>query len=148
MTGESETTRSGSLLSRLLGERTALAGVLSVLAILLGGWAIPDFEPGRVRYSGLVREEYWRIKMNWHHCADIVLAGDSRIQVGVSPERMNRQLPGLRILNYGFGRVGYSQEYLRAVEALLDPASSDRTIVLGITPSALLKVSQQNNVFL
>lgn len=145
---DDEITQSGSFLSRLLRERTAVAGVLSVLAILLAGWAIPDFEPGRVRYSGLLRQEYWRIKMNWRHCADIVLAGDSRIQVGVSPEQMNRQLPGLRIINYGFGRVGYSQEYLRAVEALLDPAGSDRIIVLGVTPSSLLQVSQQNNVFL
>ncbi len=143
-----ETSRTTGAAWRVLLEPTALTLILSLGAILLAGRWLPDFQPGRTTYLGLPSKDYWRIKMNWNACADVVLAGDSRIQVGVSPAHMADGERGLRIVNYAFAHAGYSQGYLDAVESVLDPKSPNRTIVLGITPLSLTSISEGQNEFL
>ena len=68
---------------------------------------------------------------------DLVLVGDSRVYRGVSPDAMRDVLPELRILNMGFSSGGMSDPLLAAAQAKLDRASSQQTIVLGVTPFSL-----------
>jgi hypothetical protein len=86
---------------------------------------------------GMYPKEYWATKIGWKHCADIVLTGDSRMLIGVSPAQMQKILNDRRVVNYAFGSNWYSQEYLEAVEQVLDPQSHKKTIVIGISPHSL-----------
>lgn len=87
--------------------------------------------------SGLAPASFWATKASWAACADIVIAGDSRVYRGVSPAEISRVLPQCRILNYGFDGVGYDRRYLAGIERVLDPNTVLPTIVLGISPHSL-----------
>ncbi|MEN6428670.1 MAG: hypothetical protein ABFE13_25260 [Phycisphaerales bacterium] len=105
-------------------------GLAAILIVLMG-----SLRPDRPR--GLYEKRYWATKISWRHCADIVLTGDSRVLGGVSPAEMRKTLGDRRIVNYAFASNLYTPEYLDAVEQVLDPESSDRVILLGITPHSL-----------
>ncbi|MBN2211893.1 MAG: hypothetical protein JW709_10905 [Sedimentisphaerales bacterium] len=97
---------------------------------------------------GLYRETFWCQKAHWQHCADIVITGDSRVGMGVSPAALAASLPeSMRIYNYGFNANGYSAAYLTAVESLLDPQSKNPTIILGVTPRSLTDNAAGRNFF-
>jgi hypothetical protein len=78
------------------------------------------------------------MKFHWRNCADVVLAGDSRVCSGVSPAEMNQYLPELRIFNFAFDGVRYYREYLESIPKVLDRQSSKKIIILGITPRSLV----------
>jgi len=92
---------------------------------------------------GLDEDNYWAEKLSWRACADCVLAGDSRIGMGLSPAAMATLLGDRRILNFFFPSAHYSSGYLDAIESLLDPHAARPTIVLGITPESLLRKSER-----
>lgn len=98
--------------------------------------------------SGVPESRFWMEKMKWNACADVVLAGDSRVHHGLSPAGMQQRLGECRIVNFGFAGNGYSPEYLDAVERVIDPGSRRPTIVLGITPRSLTPKSLAENEFL
>jgi len=114
---------------------------MSVLLILAMG-SLRDSD-----VSGIPPKRFWAAKARWQGCADMVVTGDSRVFVGVSPAEMARHLTGLRIRNYGFGANGYSTAYLRAAEEVLDPRSRRKLIVLGITPRSLTPASLKGSGF-
>ena len=115
----------------------ALAGVL----IVVMGSLRPD------KPRGLYPKRYWARKISWRHCADAVATGDSRVLGGLSPAQMGRTLTDWRILNYGFASNLYIPEYLEAVEQVLDPESSVKVILLGITPHSLTEDPDVTNQF-
>lgn len=119
------------LFSALVRER--LLGVLLFAALML--LALAALRPRDV--AGLHPDVFWARKISWRHCADIVLAGDSRTCSGVSPRVVAEAFPGQRILNFSFDNVAFSPEYLAGVEAVLDPASRRKVVVLGLTPHSL-----------
>ncbi len=126
------------------GSRTLKTLVIAGLAILILGFVRPTSPK-----TGMFDEQFWAHKMGWHERFDVVLAGDSRVYRGVSPEEMTRQLPGYRIGNYGFSSAGYGKEYLARLPGLLAPESSHKTLVLGITPNDLDERSaNEDNGFL
>jgi len=84
--------------------------------------------------AGLPERVYWANKFEFSRCADVVVAGDSRVQTGIAPSEMSPRLGNLRVRNFGFEGVGWSSEYLDAIEDVLDPQSPRRIIVLGTTP--------------
>ncbi len=92
-------------------------------------------------------EVYWARKMMWEPEYDLVLAGDSRTNRGVSPAAMTRELPDLRIINFSFQSTAFTQEYLEAIERRLDP-DGRRILVLGISPISLTPRNARNNMFL
>ena len=92
----------------------------------------------RPQDAGLQTDNFWAMKLGWSACADCVLAGDSRVGTGLSPAAMAGLLPGRRVLNFGFDSARYSDDYLDAIERVLDGTSGRRTIVLGVTPMSLL----------
>ena len=122
-------------------ERTAVTLVVAAVLILGMG----ALRPGEV--TGLYVEQFWMSKTRWRRCADVVVTGDSRVGIGISPEVMEQYLPGRRVVNYGFNANGYSSEYLRAVGDVLDPLSRRRMIVLGISPRSLTPSATGQNFF-
>lgn len=97
---------------------------------------------------GLPPDLFWRMKVDWNGCADIVLAGDSRVYRAVSPEAISAGLGNCRVLNYGFSANGYCSEYLAGLERVLDPQSQRRTLVLGISPHSLTPNAIKENGYL
>jgi hypothetical protein len=61
---------------------------------------------------------------------------------------MQAELPAYRILNFGYSSGGLNPTMYRAAESKLDPASSRKVIVLGVTPHALTPVAAANEHFL
>ncbi len=92
---------------------------------------------GAIRYeddSGLYEDAFWARKKSWKHRADMVIAGDSRAYIALAPMAMQEDLPGQRILNFGFNATGYSAAYLEATRNVLDPESRTRRILFCIAP--------------
>lgn len=119
--------------SRLLKDRTLRTLVLAVVLIVLMGSSRPPV------VTGLYPNEYWALKADWRHCADVLLVGDSRTLCGLSPKEMQKYFPDSHIYNYGFGGAWFSTEYLDKVETVLNPQSNKRTIVVGLSPHSLTK---------
>lgn len=88
--------------------------------------------------AGIYRYRHTAIKLAWREEADWVLAGDSRVQCGLSPAAMEAQVDGARVLDFGFASAQFTEAYLDAVERVIDPRSEQPTIVLGVTPLSLL----------
>jgi len=80
----------------------------------------------------------WMHKFLWKNKLDIVITGDSRTLMGVSPEIITEHLPGLQIGNFGFPSLIYTDEYFAYCEELLKPDSKSRTVIFGISPRALI----------
>jgi hypothetical protein len=96
--------------------------------------------------EGMPRELYWAKKIAWPAQFDLVVTGDSRVLIDVSPAAMGEVLPALRIGNFAFEGNGYSADYLVAIENLLEPGGR-RIIVLGITPVSLTPLSERSSNF-
>jgi hypothetical protein len=119
-----------------------------VAALLLaGGLVFVLAATRRSTLSGMPMKLQSIQKAHWRQCADVVLAGDSRVGCGVSPGEMGRFLKGRRIYNYFFTGNGYSQEYLEAIEKVLDTASEHRMIILGISPQSLTPLMTKKRDF-
>jgi hypothetical protein len=125
-----------------LKERTAIAFLVAIVLSIPIGFLRENDD------RGIPAPTYWATKMDWRRCADVVLAGDSRIYMGLLPSEMKKDLPDTRILNFAFDALGYSEKYLRATERVLDPGSPRKTIVLGITPRSLTRGTRERNMFL
>jgi len=125
------TTQPGGPLRALARERIVHALVPAAVMVLALAAA---HNANRV---GLHMTEYNWIRARWHHCADVVLVGDSRIMCGLSPAAMKDHLPALRILNYGLAGTAISETVYDQAEEVLDPDSAHPVMVVGITPAGL-----------
>jgi len=103
--------------------------------------------PSETVDSGVYPKEFWVRKMLAKHGYDVVLAGDSRVYRGLSPEAMQSILKNSRVFNFAFDGNGYSREYLQATEEVIDEASAHKIVVLGITPKSLTPNSAEKNGF-
>jgi hypothetical protein len=130
-----------SKLKYLWSDRTVRTLIMSVLLITIMGSSRPDKD------HGLYPSEYWARKAGWSRCADMVLAGDSRVLSALSPIEMQKYFPGARIYNYGFGGAWFSKQYMDKVEELLDPKAKDKTVIMGISPHSLTKRDAETGNF-
>ncbi len=98
--------------------------------------------------DGLSEQDFYLHKMSWRGGFDLVIAGDSRVARGVSPEGMQPMLADHRIANLGFNAnsLVYAP-YLDHVEHALDPKSHKRAILIGVDPYELTPRSTKNNGF-
>lgn len=128
--------------ARFRGDRSLRALIWGGVLILLTGLAPRPFR--QVGNSA----DFWYTKLNWSHCADVVVAGDSRTYRGLSPRHMSETLRERRIRNFGFSGTGFSEAYLSAIERVIDPDCEQPTIVLGITPFALTEPATRENQFI
>jgi len=118
---------------------------LVIVAFLLSGagWLLRGTLPEDLQND----QHYAYQKLTWRENADVVLLGDSRTWVALSPQEMSNELNDLRILNFGFGSVGYSADYLQAADRVWDRLSDRKIAVVGITPRSLRQISQDDNHF-
>jgi len=120
-----------NLFFRLLSDRTACTLTVTVVLIIVMGSLRPD------KPQGVSSKRFWADKMSWRECADMVITGDSRTLMSVSPTEIAKVFPGTKVRNYGFGANWYSNEYLEAIEKCLFPNSKEKRIFMGITPHSL-----------
>lgn len=140
MTGCSIKDKELSIFRKVIQERSLIAVALSCLLAGTLGWA-------RGWDRGVYEGRFWIMKLDWKHCSDVVLAGDSRVGSGLSPAEMTGYLKDRRILNYAFDGCGFYKEYLEAIPQVLDPESDRKMIVMGITPRSLIS-SIRNDHFI
>lgn len=97
--------------------------------------------------TGLNIQEFWAKKLIWKDRFDIIVTGDSRTMIAVSPEVIEKYLPDTSVGNFGFTALSYTKDYLNATENTLKNKSRIKTIVLGISPRSILKSSGNNCFF-
>ncbi|MHB1460572.1 MAG: hypothetical protein ACYC1M_04745 [Armatimonadota bacterium] len=93
-------------------------------------------------------DQFWALKYDHLGDTDVVFAGDSRVDRGLSPKAVNKELPGSRTLNYGWSAVGYETRYLNAIDRVLDKHSGCPMVVLGIAPNNFIESRTRVNDFL
>jgi len=98
--------------------------------------------------GGLPAFQYDALRRNWLHRADVVLAGDSRVQRGLCPAVMTPALRAQRVLNFAYPNSALVPRYLARVESVLDPHGAGRAVVLGVTPHSLTSRSVRISEFL
>lgn len=144
LTTSAAATRPGAIpaaLARLARDRT-------LLTLLLVGAMAMAIGVRRPRYhTGLADSTFWARKISLRSAAEVVLAGDSRVMSGLSPRAMQPLLGGGRVVNFAFNGLGYSQDYLDRLEAVLAPSADRPTVVLGVTPAALSMERAESNEF-
>jgi len=91
--------------------------------------------------------QFWANKMSWRSAADCVIAGDSSAGQGIVPATLSEQLGGVRVLNFAFDSGGYSEEYLLAIDEVLDHSSPSPIILLALTPYSLTPGAIRLNEF-
>lgn len=125
----------------LLHDRTLQTLLFTVAVLAVVRTPIPDDleEPRYYDYQ----------KLLWKGNSDVIILGDSRSLVGLSPGIMGSELKQLRIRNFAFAGVGYSAQYLAAGETIWDRTCPGTKIaLLGITPRAFRQVSIKSNQFI
>ncbi|MBN1436284.1 MAG: hypothetical protein JW936_04360 [Sedimentisphaerales bacterium] len=115
-----------------------------VLAAVLVA-AVGMVRPGNM--SGMYIPQFWQTKARMHGCADVVIAGDSRSAIAVSPAAMMEVLDNTRVVNFGFYGNGYSEDYLAALTEVLDGESDEQTIVFGVSPRSFTRGAATMNMF-
>lgn len=97
--------------------------------------------------ASITREEIWRRKLTAPPVFDVVFAGDSRTLYDISPSALADTFPTAKSFNFAFNYVGITAEYLQETEEKLNPFSTRKIIVLGITPRELTPLNLRVNGF-
>jgi len=115
----------------------ALAGGL--IAIWFGAGPFPQHQA----------ETQTQLRHEWRQCADVVLVGDSALGWGLHPEVIEDELHGAyRVVNFGYLNISLLNDaYMAGAEAVLDPRTPHRTMIVGITSSNVSLLSAQNHRF-
>lgn len=127
----------------MIRDRTLQTLALAASIIVIIGLV----RPGDPAVTGMNYVAFEYRKMNVWRQWDLVLAGDSRSQMGLLPSAMQGPLAGERIYNFAFDHGGYGREYLDSLSSMLDPESLRPTLLLGITPQSLSPEAAANNQF-
>jgi hypothetical protein len=86
--------------------------------------------------------------VQWRGVCDTVLLGDSRVEIGLSPDDMEAQLPGATVRNFGFGGVAMTADYITSATKTLRDEAPVRRVVVGVTPRMFLASSEAYNNFI
>lgn len=120
---------------------------LLVFALMAPAWVLVGaLARPAPRDAGIAPQAFWARKADWGPEFDLVLAGDSRVFRGVSPEIVG-PATGLRVANFGFGGNGFTERYLQDCERLLNSKGA-RVVVLALTPSTLTPSASKTNAHL
>ena len=92
----------------------------------------------------LTTKHFWQLKLSQSPANDIVLVGNSRVYLGLSPHHMAKACGNPRIFNFGFVACTLDRRYLEHAVSLLDPDSPNPTLVLGLCPHLLMKPAGNN----
>lgn len=98
--------------------------------------------------GGMTAEEFWGAKTHLGEGGyDMVVVGDSRALMGVSPAAMRADLPGVDILNFGYLGAGLTADFVEAAVRKVDPSSDEPTLVVSMTPRSLTPSAFPNKHF-
>ncbi len=126
-----------------------VSGRRTLITLLVGALLVVPTGLYRQRgQGGLPTFQYDAMRRNWHQCAEVVLAGDSRVQRGLCPMVMTPALRARRVLNFAYPNSALAPAYLARVESVLDPRGAGRAIVLGVTPHSLTDRAARISEFL
>jgi hypothetical protein len=78
-------------------------------------------------------KRYWINKTFSKETFPVVLAGDSLVFRGLSPEAFEEEWPGMSAVNLGYSSNGYHPQYMNFLEERLDKNATYPVIVLGIS---------------
>lgn len=92
----------------------------------------------------LTTKHFWLLKLCQPPTKDVVLVGNSRVYLGLSPLHMAKACVSADIFNFGFVACSLNRRYLEHAAGLLDPASPNPTLVLGLCPHLLVKPGGNN----
>lgn len=76
---------------------------------------------------------------------DVITIGDSRMEIAVSPEIVNKKLPELSVLNFGFSAAGLTRFYLNLAKSKLD-VTGKKILIVGISPASLTEKFAKNEM--
>lgn len=116
-----------------------------ILALLLATMLSFVMPKNKEKYLGKI---FWTKKTFAPSKFNVVLMGDSRVYRGLSPEVMKKELPGMKILNFGFSDGSLNEIMCRATEKKLARDEQLKVIVLGISPNTITGYTQSNKQYL
>lgn len=115
-----------------------------VIASILVG-ALSFFMPkNKEKYLG---DRFWSQKTFAPAVYDIVIMGDSRVYRGLSPGIMEKILPGMKILNFGYSNGGLNPTMFEMAEKKISIKSQNNVIVLGVSPNCITGYTRKNEQF-
>ena len=120
----------------------SLTLLMAVIIIIPLSFVLPK---NKEKYLG---DLFWTQKTFAPSKYNMVLMGDSRTYRGVSPMVMEEELPGIKILNFGYSDGGLNPTMFRAAEEKLDRTLSSNIIVLGISANTITGYTQNNEQYL
>jgi len=94
-----------------------------------------------------LHDRFWTQKTFAPAKYQVVVLGDSRVYRGISPEVMEMNLPGMKVLNFAYSNGGLNPVMFKAAEEKLSEKSQKKIIVLGISPNCITAFSQKNEQF-
>lgn len=94
-----------------------------------------------------LRDRFWTQKTFSPAKYQIVVMGDSRIYRGVLPKIIEKNLPGMKVLNFGYSNGGLNPEMFKAAEGKLSVTGQNKVIILGVSPNCLTAFTQKNEQF-
>ncbi len=121
-------------------ERLVLVGIISIILIILAGLFLPKPD-----VYNLNRRRFWAYKTHNNIKQDIIIIGDSRAYRGISPTEMKSVLTDKRILNFGFSSGRLNDFMYQQAEKRLDEKSSQKIIVMAVSPNALTNHPDENS---
>jgi hypothetical protein len=92
------------------------------------------------------KDHFWSQKAFSRDHFDVVFCGDSRTYRRINPEVIDSTI-GISSFNFGFNAGGISLEIVQAAQKKLN-SDTKGTIVLGVSPSSLLSISQHNEHYM
>lgn len=95
-----------------------------------------------------LRDQFWTQKTFASSQYDVVLMGDSRTYRGLSPSVIEKALPGMKVLNFGYSNGGLNQVMFDAAQEKLSAKSGNKVIVMGVSPNCITGYSQKNDQYL
>lgn len=95
-----------------------------------------------------LRDQFWTQKTFASNTYDVVLMGDSRTYRGLSPSVIEKALPGMKVLNFGYSNGGLNKVMFDAAQKKLSADNEDKVIVIGISPNCITGYSQKNDQYL
>jgi hypothetical protein len=127
-----------------MGKNRNISITLILAAILVGALSFV-MPKNKEKYLG---DRFWAQKTFAPAAYDIIILGDSRTYRGVSPEIMEKKLPGLKVLNFGYSNGGLNPTMFEMAGKKLSGKHLKKVIVLGISPNCITDYTQKNEQFL
>ncbi len=104
-----------------------------------------------------IKDRYKKINANKNHVFtkkthnnkkyDVIIYGDSRALMGISPKVLSDYIYSNNIINYSFLSASMSNRMMQEIKTKLDP-NGKKIIVFGITPNSITPNSLKDEHFL